>query len=365
MKIADVAVYRYDLPLKRPLLVKGGIVQVRSGLVLRVRADDGGVAFGDAAPLPGFSRETLGEAAAQAVGLTRLLRDRALPPEVGLITDRFERWFVTRDLVPSVKFALQAAVFRLLARARLLPGFPLAADDSRPSVPVNALLAGDTDAIAARARDARAQGYGTFKLKVGGDIAEDIERVRLVREIIGLEARLRLDANRAWEEADAEAFARGVRDCAVEYIEEPLADPRRMIEFSARSGLPVALDETIAERGGEALEQWRGARALVLKPTLLGGFEITMWLARKAVNLGMTPVISSSFESGLGIAALGRLAAYTQSDDVAAGLDTLSWFAADVLDGPLPITDGALDLAGAQVLADRVPVERLQELRRG
>jgi O-succinylbenzoate synthase len=126
--------------------------------------------------------------------------------------------------------------------------------------------------------------------------------------------------------------------------------------------LPVALDETVVRHGECELEKWRGAAAAVLKPTLLGGFEISMYLARKAMNLGMTPVISSSFESSLGLIALANLAAFVNENDVAAGLDTADWFLADVLDGPLPIEKGRLDLERANAMVAQVNTNALRRL---
>ena len=116
------------------------------------------------------------------------------------------------------------------------------------------------------------------------------------------------------------------------------------------------------EHGECDLDQWRGARAAVIKPTLLGGFEIAMYLARKAINLGMTPVISSSFESPVGLTALGHLAAFVNQDEVAAGLDTWNWFAADLLDAPAPIERGRLNLSLADALVHRLNTDNLERL---
>ncbi len=355
MRIARVDVYRYDLPLARPLLLQNCVCTSRPGLLLRFENHEGAFAFGDAAPLPGFSRESLDETTQQALMLAKCLEGATLPPRLELVTDHFERWLSRFGLVASLKFAVQSAVLHLLRREHDIPAFGLAPQPHRSTIAVNGLLWGTQEAVLERAEALLREGYTTLKLKVGRESPEeDAETVRALIARCGESCAVRLDANRAWDSPRAMEFARALEGCTIAYIEEPLKDPRGLIEFAGRTGLPVALDETVIEYGECDLERWRGAAAAILKPTLVGGFEIAMYIARKAVNLGMTPVISASFESSVGLIALGNLAAFINEDDVATGLDTSSWFMNDVLESPLPMERGRLDLGRANALVQRV-----------
>ena len=87
-----------------------------------------------------------------------------------------------------------------------------------------------------------------------------------------------------------------------------------------------------------------------------------MDIARHAINVGMKPVISSSFESGLGLLALAELAACVSGRDTAAGLDTWRWLESDVLDGPFPVSGGRVDLSGT---VPSVHVDALECLSHG
>ena len=133
---------------------------------------------------------------------------------------------------------------------------------------------------------------------------------------------MRLDANRAWSPEEAERFARGTADLGFEYVEEPLADPTRLPFLAVSHGLPVALDESLADVEPEALEDHGYARAVVLKPTLLGGISRTLRFARRASRLGVQPVISSAGETDVGMSALVALAAGVGDRKVPAGVDT-------------------------------------------
>ncbi|MFQ5933656.1 MAG: o-succinylbenzoate synthase, partial [Dehalococcoidia bacterium] len=186
------------------------------------------------------------------------------------------------------------------------------------------------------------------KLKVGGRrLEEDIRLTLKVREVIGEEVGLRLDANRAWSLEDAVRFGRAVNRSRIDYVEEPLADPAGMTRFTEECNLPVALDETLLGLPIEHLDEEKGIKAVVLKATLLGGLHRSMQLALKARRLGMEPVVSSTFETGVGIAGLARFAAIV-SKDTPVGLDTYRWLATDVVLPRIEIHNGCIDLASLE-----------------
>lgn len=365
MRIARVRLYRYALPLDRPLHLRGATLNERRGLIVRVDDDAGRWGAGDVAPLPGFSRETLEEVTAEALRTVRAVEGCVVPPRLREVSDRFERWLYWQHLSDALNSGVQAAVMDLAAQAG---GTSLAvwlADDAAARVPVNGLLLGEGPGLLRFAEALVASGYRALKLKVGrGDPATEAALVRGLREVTGADAALRLDANRAWDYDEARAFLRAVADCGVEYVEEPLRDPTRLVRLSRETGVPVALDETLAEAGIEALERWRGVKAVVLKPTLLGGFEMTWWMARRAMNAGMTPVVSACFESGAGLADLAHLAASFGQPGVAAGLDTYRWLAEDVLAERIDMDAGVVDLAQAARAKRSLRFDALEELTR-
>ena len=345
MKIRTVKIFRYDLPLRFPLTLKNHPLRTRSGLILRLEDCHGATAYGEAAPLPGFSVERLDDVQEEAIRVARSITGCTIPQELVPLSDRFERWLYAHNLSPSLNCALQAAVMDLLARdaGRSLSRFWN--QDAPHVIPINALLPAEQGDPIETATQLHAAGYRTLKIKVGrGDMPREAATIRAIHDALAGDITLRLDANRAWDLDTATQFAGLIHDCPVEYIEEPLADPSQLVRFSSQTGIPVALDETVIECGLDDLERWRGVRAVVLKPMLLGGFEIAIWMARRAVNLGMTPVVSSTFESGVGLLALAHFAAALDQPGVAAGLDTHRWLAHDLLEDPLDMTRGSLDL---------------------
>lgn len=326
--------FRYRLPLSRALAMPSGAYAEREGVLLRLRDGEGREGWGEAAPLPGYSPDTLGE----AVGALRAwVRDRTAAGSPSA------RWAVAQ--ARAELHAVRCGVS--LADAYGEPG--AAPGSAVPTVFLNALLVGDADPVAAAA-EARAAGYRAAKLKVGrGSPGGDAELARAVQAALG-PATLRLDANGAWTLDEATAFAEALGDVLVEYVEEPLADPAELPELARRAPhVRWALDENLGEAFADpALAA--AMRAAVVKPMLgpeyigqarrelAGG----IWTPRPETHRGPV-VVSSVFESGVGIRHLVALAAALGGAPV--GLDTYRWLAEDVLTASLALGGPAVDVA--------------------
>ncbi len=163
--------------------------------------------------------------------------------------------------------------------------------------------------------------------------------------MLGDAVALRLDANRAWSIDEAGRFARGVAGLAIDYLEEPLADPEQLPVFAGDHALPLALDESLAGMRPEALRGHAYASAVVLKlATLIGGISRALRFARAASRVGARPVLSSAYETGVGTTALVALAAGVGEEGTPAGWDTYRRLARDVLLPPPELTAPRVDV---------------------
>lgn len=330
--VTDVRLYRYALPLAGPLMLNGEAVTEREGVLVAVETSDGRTGWGEAAPLPGFSKESLDTVIRVLVREAERLVDAPAPATLPALAAR------TNALapVPSARFGLEAA---LCAAAGIMP------PRLRPHVAMNALLAGEDAVVVREAARVRESGYRCIKLKVGRGPAEAIvRRVAGVREALGPGIALRLDANRAWRFEEAVTLAGQLVPFGVAYVEEPLSDPDGLPDLIAHTALPVALDETVVERGRAVLKDVPGAAALVLKPTLLG-MSPTLDLIAAAREAGVTPVLSAAYESGVGMRVLVALAA-ASAPAAPVGLDTYRRLSEDVFEARLPLTGPEVPVAG-------------------
>ena len=351
MKLAGYDIYHYKLPFTEVVTLKGKRLDHREGLLVKMTDETCESGWGETSPLPGFSQETLEEAGDQLHELASAFIGITLPEDWSLPEDP--------DLAPSVRFGFELAAYNINAKGKILS--ELLSKNPGTSVALNGLLAGPEELVLEEARRMRDAGYGTVKLKVGTqEVGDDAGLVVRVKEVLGGGVALRLDANRAWSFEEAVEFSHATSGLRFEYVEEPLADPSKLPRLVGEYGMPVALDESLVGMEPEDLREHSYARAVVLKPTLLGGISRALGFAREARRLGIVPVVSSAYETGVGTVALVSLAASIGGGEVPAGLDTYRRLAEDVFGPTLDLSNPYVDVR--QVSRTRVPNYECLEL---
>lgn len=292
---ASVTAWRYALPLRQPLLTPGSAQQVRHGLLLSWQQDDQPCRWAEAAPLAGFSTETLAAVEQSLPHLAAALT--AAPSSLAAF-----------PLPASLAFAVSCLQQTSLYES---PATPLA----------HCYLLAHHEAINELAHIPYA---ATLKVKVGQhDWEHDQQRlIQLAQRRPDL--RLRIDANRQWSPDYCKAlFAYQHLAARIDYFEEPCASLAMNVQL-AKAGLPIALDESLRDPAF-SLSTLPWLQALVLKPTLLGALPRLQQWVDAAHQQQVEVVVSSSFESPVGLFLLAQLA-QRWSPTTAPGLDTLRWF---------------------------------------
>jgi o-succinylbenzoate synthase len=249
---------------------------------------------------------------------------------------------------PAARAAVDVALFDLAARAQGIGVASMLARPGRPRsrIDVNALVYDEKpERVAREASAAVAEGYRTVKIKVGALALElDEDRVAAVREVVGSEVKIRLDANGGWKEREAEEAIACLAPYRIELLEQPVEarDLSGLARLSAGSRIPIAADEALA--GGQAIDEIfarEAASVVVLKPAALGGLRASQRIAARARAAGWGVVVTSALDSAVGLAAALQLAAALPGPHLAAGLATGALLDQDLATAPTPI-DGAL-----------------------
>ncbi|MBE7955494.1 o-succinylbenzoate synthase [Microbacterium oxydans] len=193
---------------------------------------------------------------------------------------------------------------------------------------------------------ARFAGCRTAKVKVaepGQTLADDVARVRAVRETMGPEGRIRIDANGAWNVDEAEHAVHALGECDLEYVEQPCATVPELAELRRRvkyMGIPVAADESVRKSSDPlAVARAGAADLLVIKAQPLGGITHALQIVTAA---GLPVVVSSALDTAIGLSQGAALAAALPMLDYDCGLGTASLFLDDVadlrpVDGSIPV----------------------------
>jgi L-alanine-DL-glutamate epimerase-like enolase superfamily enzyme len=321
-----------------PVETAFGTLRERDLLRVELRAADGAVGVGEAAPLEPYH----GVGAAEVRAALEALRP-ALAASDG--EDRealLEACRRTGPPAPALA-AVDIALWDLAGRRAGRPVATLLAGSPAPSVPVNATIAAaDRAGAATRAAAAVDAGYRCLKLKVG--IGDDAGRVAAVRAAAGPDVALRLDANGAWSVEEAEAALGALAPAGLELCEEPVhgVEAMRALRGRLAGSVAIAMDETAATPGAPGSG---AADAVCLKVAGSGGITAVLAAASAARAAGSAVYLASSFDGPVGIAAAVHAAA-ALGDVPPCGLATL---------GHIGIEDSALTPRRGRVEVPRGP----------
>ena len=336
-------IHPFRLALRAPLVTGGVSIRFRAGVLVSLTAG-GLTGWGEASPLPGWSRHSLIETEAT---LRRTLDEISAGGETAL-----DAVLAAMHHTPDARACVAAAWMDLQAQRaeQRLAEYLVAHPNLIPAaeVAVNALVAApEPSEVEQAARGAVEAGFTAVKLKVGAAVpAVDAERVRAARAGLGPGVELRLDANGAWDPTTALEVLDRVQGCNIAYCEEPVAGIEAIAALSRNSPVPVAADESIRSEAdaGQALDL--GISTLVVKPQALGGPDIALSVADRARQADASVVVTSFLDTAVGVAHALHVAAAVDASAPgcrAHGLATRELLAADVADLP-PIAEGVMTL---------------------
>jgi L-Ala-D/L-Glu epimerase len=320
MKVTEVELIPFALPFARPYVSARGTLERREMLLLRLKTDGELDGLGEAVPLSLRRGADLGTIERALLRASRRFRradlsDFAEAEPLRAAVETFIHVAAGRRLPGPAKAALEMALFDLAGKASGNPLWALLGAAEASPVRCNAtLVTAAPDEAAADARRWAERGFTTFKLKLGA--GDDVAQIRAVREALGPEARIRLDANGRWSVAEALGVLRMVEPLDVELVEQPVATARELAEVRAATSILVAADESV-ERGKDA-QRAAGAGACDLatvKLAKVGGIGEANGIS------GHLPIyVSSALDGPFGIAAAAHAAQALRFEGVAAGL---------------------------------------------
>ncbi len=361
MRLASAEVIPYALPFKRPYVTARGVLRQREMVLLRLRDEHGFVGLGEAVPL----------ALRGGAGLAQVVRELegwAESPE----TQRGER------LSAPARCAVATARMDLLGRRAATEASRDARGADSESVACNAtLVAGEPSAVAADAERWAADGFTTFKLKLGAESAStrpidglsrsrgagDVEQMRAVREALGPEVRVRVDVNAAWDLETAKRTLAEVEPFGIELAEQPVATLEEMAELAERTSIPLAADESVASLDEAERAVAMGACTYTgIKLSKVGGPEEALAIA------DVVPAyVSSALDGPVGISAGAQvalsLAEHPERLELAHGLATQRLFAETIAAVECELRDGMLHLPPGPGLGVEIDEEALQAHR--
>ena len=364
LTICDVRLVVADIPVSRPHHMSFTTLTAVNFVFVRIETRDGQVGWGEAACLGG---PTWSEESAESIAAT--LERYVIPWLHGRDATQIEalRMEMGRRVQgnPFARAAVEMALWDLNGRALGVPVHRLLGGRVRDRVPLSwSLAVASGDAEVAEAREKVARGHRIFKIKTAAHpVAGDVARVRAIREAVGPDVRLRIDANQGWDRPTALRAIRAMEPYDLDFVEQPLPrwDLDGLAEIARSVTVPIMADESCGSpQDALAIARRGGVSILALKLTKSAGLASTMAIARIAEAAGLGCYVGCMIETSLGTAAY--LHAALAAPPVTWGCELFGplLLRGDVVREPVRYADGcilALDGPGLGVEVDETALK--------
>lgn len=364
MIITRVEAIPYRIPMRKPLHFASGDVHEIEHVVVRLTTDEGGIGVADIPPRPYTYGETVQSVCALLEGPFASILIGADPFDRGTIHAGLARTVGNHAAKGGVDIALWDIIGTALGTSvhRLLGGFT-----DRLSVSHMVGFASGAEMLAEASEYRETLGITTFKIKVGRrPLSLDIAACRDLREGLGDDVDLYLDANRGWTAEEARRVLDATADLGLTYFEEPcdaaeVMGRRRLAQLSR---IPIVADESAPSLGDAARELLTGGSTAISIKTARTGFTQSQRILGLADGLGVDVLMGNQIDSQVGsTATIAFGAAFATTSRRAAELSNFLDMQDDLIAEPLHIENGEIRVPHAPGVGAAIDPDKLAHYR--
>ena len=257
--------YAFKIPFTSPFRISNQTLNTRNGIYLVFDTGDFR-AYGEIAPLPGFSKETIHQVVAVLLENQRNLEQAILKNEV-------EQFISILDSIhnfPSLSFGLDLLMLDLKSKECSKSLFSMFTDKDPKKPNVNGAIGVlDVESSIAKVQSIIQEGINTLKIKVGVDQTKEMEVIGAIRKRFP-KATIRIDANQAWTPKNALRNLELFEAYDIEYCEQPVSkyDIKGLKKVKNEASIPIAADESaLGFNEAKLLIEEHACDVIILKPS--------------------------------------------------------------------------------------------------
>ncbi|MBU5312952.1 dipeptide epimerase [Tissierella carlieri] len=311
MKIKEIQVGQISVPLKKPFKTALRTVDRIEDVVVKIITDTGHIGYGEAAPTAVITGDTKGS-------IKCAIEDFIAPQIIGLEIENIEEIMnrIDRSLIKntSAKAAVDIAIYDLFGQLHKSPLYKLLGGYKKEIISDLTISVNDPEEMAQDSIEAVKRGYKTLKIKVGLDSQMDIKRIQAIRDAVGYNVDLRLDANQGWKPKEAVMLLRKMEEKGfdIELVEQPVSanDLEGLKYVTQNVNTPILADESVfSPSDAVKIIQNRAADLINIKLMKTGGIHNALKICSVAEIYGVECMIGCMLESKLSVSAAVHLAA--------------------------------------------------------
>ncbi|MEC5423200.1 dipeptide epimerase [Virgibacillus sp. C22-A2] len=305
MKITTIEVFAIELPLVKPFVISYATYDTMSSVIVKLTTDDGTIGYGEGVADEHVTGETVDS-------IFHTVTKTLAPQMIGENPMNMERIHDVMDKAiygaPTAKAAIDIACYDAVGKALGVPAYVLLGGRYHKKFPITHVLSIDSpEKMADDAEKHVNKGYTSFKMKVGYNVDEDVERIKAVKKRVGDKIAIRVDVNQGWKSAAATLHAlHKLENVALDWLEQPVVadDIDALAEIKVKAAMPIMVDEGL--RGFKEMREIiakRAADKANIKLMKCGGMYPAAKLAAMAEMAGIDCQVGSMVESSIGSAA--------------------------------------------------------------
>ena len=310
MKITEVRLGTISVPLRVPFKTALRSVSSVEDVIVEIHTDTGAVGYGEAPPTGVITGDTTG-------AIIGAIQDHIAKTIIGRDVDDFE------DVIQSVqkcilkntsaKAAVDMALWDLYGQLYKIPVYKMLGGARKHIITDITISVNSPEEMARDAVDAINRGYDCLKVKVGADPTLDVARLSAVREAVGNDVCIRIDANQAWQPKEAVRILNQMQEkgLAIEFVEQPVKahDLEGLKYVTDRSYVPVLADESVfSPEDALKIMQMRAADLVNIKLMKCGGLYNALKIVSAAEVYGVECMIGCMLEAKISVNAAVELA---------------------------------------------------------
>lgn len=341
MRITKISLYKLCIPLKEPFITSLGQDDDARNVVVKIETDQGITGFGECSPympINGESQETC-YAVGQYFAKALLGKDPLDIPQCLSIID------AVIYANNSIKSAFDIALYDIAAQHAKQPLWQFLGGQKNKSIITDYTVSiGEPQKMAADALHILSEGYPAIKVKLGKNGKKDVERMKAIREAVGQEIPLRIDANQGWGVEEAIETLQALAPLDIQHCEEPIArwNYLELPKVRKESPIPIMADESCGDDHDAArLIAIEACQYFNIKLGKSGGIYRGLKMVRLAEKAGIHLQVGAMIESRLAMTAFAHFA-LSSTSIVHFDFDTALMFKEDPVTGGIRYEENGL-----------------------
>lgn len=346
MKITNIRTQILKAPLKTPFITSLRRVDALEDLIVIIECDDGSVGYGEGAPTPQITGETMGSMVSAIAYIKPHIIGREIE-DLDTILDLVHTLIVKNT---TAKSALEIALYDLKAKSVKLPLYRMLGGTQTTFSTDITISMGEVGKMISDSHNAVVLGYDTLKIKIGDDPRKDVERIVAIHDALDKHIKLRLDANQGWSAQESVELLHALekQNIIAEFIEQPVsADDIEGLQYiKERVQTPLLADESIfSVKDAKKLLEIQAIDYVNIKLAKTAGISQALELADISKSFGVKCMIGCMLEGPISVAAGVHVASAKADIITMLDLDAVSLLASHCVETSIAFNESQIALS--------------------